>query len=249
MPEKRLICVYADEGVGNFSFLTTCRFFQKYFGHSYFVTPVLSSDVIEGGWHQETALFVMPGGADKPYAAKLNGEGNRQIKEYIINGGAYLGICAGAYYGCESIVFNAGNSTEIKEKRELSLVPCTAVGPVFPPYDAASNKGCRAVGITLGEINLDVYYNGGCFFDMPQKNLTDVVAVYKSNNKPALVASSFGSGCVLLSGVHFEADANDMDSDDIYQAPLKEVLQKNNIQRIHFINEIAGRLHLKKDFL
>ena len=39
--------------------------------------------------------IVFPGGADSPYQEKLQGEGNRVIRQFVEEGGWYLGFCAG----------------------------------------------------------------------------------------------------------------------------------------------------------
>ena len=55
---------------------------------------------------------VMPGGADRPYCAALNGEGNRRIRAFVEAGGAYLGLCAGAYYASQRVEFELGSRCE-----------------------------------------------------------------------------------------------------------------------------------------
>ncbi|MEW5299670.1 MAG: hypothetical protein WDW36_002662 [Sanguina aurantia] len=70
----------------------------------------------------------MPGGADLPYCRLLNGQGNNMITEYVKGGGSYLGLCAGAYYGCSSVEFEPGSSMEVSGDRELAFFPGVAVG-------------------------------------------------------------------------------------------------------------------------
>lgn len=96
----------------------------------------------------------MPGGADLPYCKKLNGEGNRRIRQFIEQGGAYLGICAGAYYGCAELNF-VGRDYSVNGNRELALFNGIAKGslPQFTNgqlYD--KNIGSKAiVEVTLAE--------------------------------------------------------------------------------------------------
>lgn len=59
------------------------------------VEATTSEEVIAGQWMQDCKLFVMPGGRDVPYVKELAGRGNDNIRQFVSNGGAYLGMCAG----------------------------------------------------------------------------------------------------------------------------------------------------------
>ena len=80
---------------------------------SFHIKTISAKELKLGLWTEDAALFIMPGGADIPYTRKLNGKGNQIIKNYLANGGKYLGICAGSYYGSSSIEFAAGTKTEV----------------------------------------------------------------------------------------------------------------------------------------
>lgn len=93
-------------------------------------------------------MLVMPGGADLPYCRHLNGAGNQLISDFVkIQGGAYLGLCAGAYYGCSRVEFEAGSDIEVVGDRELGFYPGTARGSIYPGFDYQSEKGAIAVPI------------------------------------------------------------------------------------------------------
>ena len=78
----------------------------------------------------------MPGGADLPYCTHLNGHGNSLIRGFVESGGSYLGLCAGAYYGCGHVEFELGNpSMEVQGPRELRFFPGTAKGSVYKGFD------------------------------------------------------------------------------------------------------------------
>ena len=80
--------------------------------------------------HHPRTLFVMPGGADLPFCAALNGAPNQRIRQFVERGGAYLGICAGAYYACRKIAFHAGTEGAICGPRELGFLDALATtGP------------------------------------------------------------------------------------------------------------------------
>lgn len=43
------------------------------------VVPILARELCDGSWKDTSALLVMPGGADLPYCADLNGAGTEHI--------------------------------------------------------------------------------------------------------------------------------------------------------------------------
>ena len=105
------------------------RRLADYFGaHN---VALVDAEAIKNGALQGASLLVMPGGADLAYCEKLNGEGNALIRQFVENGGAYLGICAGAYYACNAIEWAMGTHQEIAGPRELAFYPAMASGPVY----------------------------------------------------------------------------------------------------------------------
>lgn len=156
----------------------------------YEVSTTNSTEIAAGHWVNTCKLLVMPGGRDLPYVDQLGGTGNQLIRNFVKNGGSYLGICAGGYYGCSFVQFAEGDPDfEVLGARELSFFPGVAQGPVFPNFSYTSNEGALAAGIKLTaagtslvqktnpkytsvsgtsivekQVSLSVYFNGGCHF-------------------------------------------------------------------------------------
>jgi len=107
-------------------------------------------------------LLVMPGGRDRPYQASLGDEGARRIRQFVEQGGSYLGLCAGAYFASARVLFQPGTDMEVDEQRPLAFFPGTAWGAVTGPEFKYSSEAGTA-GVNLGS-DLIVYYNGGCSF-------------------------------------------------------------------------------------
>ena len=175
----------------------------------------------------------MPGGRDLPYCKELDGAGNQEIGQFVKEGGSYLGICAGAYYGSAYVEFAKGDPhMEVIGPRELAFLPVTAKGPVFPGYSYETNAGAHAAGVVvtkaggemlgLSEESLSLFYNGGCnFFPRGSKEgdqLYQVLLEYTGHSEPhppdpspdvaataGLIGGHVGEGKVMLSGLHFEA--------------------------------------------
>lgn len=62
-----------------------------------FVCKRVSPEDIRKGALDDANLLIMPGGSGSLQAKKLQPEGREKIKAFVKEGGAYLGICAGAY--------------------------------------------------------------------------------------------------------------------------------------------------------
>ena len=127
----------------------------------------------------------MPGGADLPFCKLLNGRGNDLIRRYVEGGGAYLGLCAGGYYGSSRCEFELGSALEVVGLRELGFFPGIARGAAFDGFEYATENGTRAAHLLLRAPPDDrraasptasgppdppplevcrVYVNGGCGF-------------------------------------------------------------------------------------
>jgi len=156
---------------------------------------------IIGGTLASVDTFIMPGGADLYYCEKLNGAGNKAIRIFVEAGGSYLGICAGAYYGCTALDWN---DHQIDGARELGFVNATASGPIrayMQDGDIEKSWYGAAVLEWQGQ-NFKTLYAAGPLF----KNITgdiDVIARY-AGGEPAVIGKRVGTGYVVLSSPHIE---------------------------------------------
>lgn len=244
---KSTVYVYQDEGVSQEALTHTLSMFHHFLDKRYMIKTISAQQVRGGQWTKDAALFVMPGGADLPYTRKLDGRGNQKIRQYIQDGGSYLGICAGAYYASSYVEFDKGGPLEVLGKRELKFFPGKAVGPTLACYDYKSRKGSRASKITTSFPNVPttvVYYNGGCHFvGTSSLHGIQVIASY-SNKLPAILKMKCGKGTVLLSGVHFEYDPYKLDSSDPYLQAIRPLLIAANESRKLVVKQILKNLKL-----
>lgn len=86
---------------------------------NYILQEVNAENIIKGDWKSNAKCLIMPGGADLAYCKKLNGNGNQQIKNYVENGGTYIGFCGGGYYGGKFVDFDRGGKLEVLGERAL----------------------------------------------------------------------------------------------------------------------------------
>jgi len=198
---------------------------RRFLSPNYAVLTVTGDVLIKEPWANTCALLVIPGGADLPYCRTLNGEGNRRIRQFVQNGGAYLGFCAGGYYGSSRCEFELGNpSMEVVGDRELQFYPGICRGPAFPGFQYNSEEGTRAAELSVekhafanGGALPSVfrsYANGGSVFvDAPKyrdrgveilAHYTEHLYVKSGEGAAAVIYRRFGQGSVILTGPHPE---------------------------------------------
>lgn len=198
------ILVYNDEGVSAFSVGEVLNVFRSL---SKEVEVVNHQILNETDWEKETKLLVIPGGRDIPYDRNLKGRGTKKIRRFVEEGGSYLGICAGAYFGCSEVIFEKGKPLEVHEKRDLKFFPGAAIGTLYgTPFCYETQQGLHPAEISFEGKTLYLYYNGGCTFK-EAKNYPSVkvIAEYKdANHQSAIIHCKVGKGNAILSGVHFE---------------------------------------------
>ncbi|EAS29112.2 biotin-[acetyl-CoA-carboxylase] ligase [Coccidioides immitis RS] len=223
---KRLnILVYSGNGTTVDS-VRQCLFsLRRLLAPNYAVIPVTGEMIINEPWTSSCALFVMPGGADLPYCRTLNGTGNRRISQFVHRGGAYLGFCAGGYYGSKRCEFEVRNEKlEVVGDRELAFYPGICRGCAFPGFVYNSEDGARASELQVSKSSFPdekhippsfkSYYNGGgVFVDAPKfahqgvevlADYTESLKVDSGEGHAAVVYCRVGEGAAVLTGPHPE---------------------------------------------
>lgn len=204
-------------------------------------------DIVRTDWESSTDLFIMPGGRDVPYHEALKGEGNQRIRKFVEAGGSFLGICAGAYYGCKEVEFDRGMELEVLGLRELAFFPGTARGPAYGPrsFRYHSEFGAKAALISNHFENktLRSYYNGGCYFlDAEHYSHIQVISKYlEINHHPAaIIEIPIGKGKALLSGVHIEIGTSHPPA--TLKEEMRQALLPFEMERRRFFQQLLYRL-------
>lgn len=213
--------------IGNGSTIESVRHclysLRRLLAPSYAVIPVSDSVILKEPWTASCALLVFPGGADQGYCRSLNGEGNRRISHYVRRGGAYLGFCAGGYYGTSKCEFEVGNrQLEVIGQRELKFYPGICRGCAFKGFVYHSEAGAKAAEVQIDEAfqngnvtgKFKSYYNGGGVFvdagklkDQGVETLATYVHaidVDGGQDPAAVVYCKVGEGGAILTGTHPE---------------------------------------------
>lgn len=191
---------------------------------NYAVISINGDAILKEPWTASCALLVFPGGADQGYCHKLNGEGNRRIAQYVARGGAYLGFCAGAYYGSKRCEFEKGNKElEVIGDRELAFYPGICRGLAFAGFVYGSEAGTHAAQLEVSQeqfkeehvpASFRCYYNGGgVFVDAPKfkdrgieilASYTEELHVDPGEGSAAVVYCKVDEGAAILSNTHPE---------------------------------------------
>jgi biotin--protein ligase len=211
------------------------------------IQKISAQQVASDAWHDTASLFVMPGGRDVPYHAALSGRGNASIREFVFGGGAYLGFCAGAYYGCARVDFDRGAPFEVIGARELGFYPGAAIGPAYGIgsffYD--SDAGAKATKIDwCGEGEHVVYYDGGCYFQAEEAPNIKTLSRYLSleGAPPAIVECIVGKGRAILSGVHPEFRASALGTQYGTPPEVTEALTEHALDGARLLAKMVKRL-------
>ncbi|NGX30778.1 MAG: hypothetical protein K940chlam8_00128 [Chlamydiae bacterium] len=230
------ILIYCDEGVDAFSFRQTYKTLKKIL-KAHFVV-VKSHTLLE--YLDKADLFVMPGGRDVFYHRALQGKKTDALREFVENGGSYLGLCAGAYFGSKSIEFEKGHVHEVIEQRELAFFPGKAIGPALGlgKYEPTSCRGAECALIDTRMGSFGTYYNGGCYFEGSFSNAKPLAYFAKTGNV-AIVECSVGKGKALLSGVHLEYSVKNLTEKQLAHADI-EVLKRDEALRTDFTHYLLS---------
>ena len=133
-------------------------------------------------------LLIVPGGNFIDIGAGLTSRATANIRNAVQNGLNYLGICAGGFF--------AGNSGY----NGLNLTSGVRFG-----FYAAESRGIRKTAVAIAGAEaptLDQYWEDG-----PEFTGWGAVVGKYPDGTPAIVEGTFGSGWVILTGVHPEAPA------------------------------------------
>lgn len=212
-PAGKRVALYSDRGCWDDSVKAAERMFQ-WIGCD--VTRVDAARINRKGLAGFDVLCV-PGGNMYQYAQDISPQGKETIRGFVRGGGGYIGICAGAYFAAESVVWQGDRLP----MGALGFFPGRAEGPIsaiapYPDY-------------AMGKINIVhpdhpivrdesastwiLYYWGPAL--LPSEG-ADVVILgsYDQGGQPAIATFDYGFGRVFLIGAHPEIE-EDSDRDGV----------------------------------
>jgi glutamine amidotransferase-like uncharacterized protein len=149
----------------------------------------------------KASIFAVPGGDEEADVKNaLSSAEVDNIRNFVNNGGSYLGVCLGAYLATNWI----GNDPT---KPGLQLFD----GKI---YNHSPTQEARMEDVTWRGEHRWLYFQDGPEFVPSPDSKTDVWAYYKTGAVAAL-QQKFGLGHVGLIGPHLEADQSWLDDDHL----------------------------------
>jgi glutamine amidotransferase-like uncharacterized protein len=141
---------------------------------------------------KNAAIWIQPGGESIIVSKNLNKKLIKLVQDFVFQGGAYVGFCAGGFLATDVI--------DDTEHHGFGLIK--AESKSFDPGD----ESARFLNIKWNRKMRNIYWEGGPYFDIPkkEKDSVHIIAEYP-NGTPFSIASRFGKGTVIVTGGHPEA--------------------------------------------
>ena len=197
------IAIYGGEGTSQKSIKASMHMFE-WMGYS---VSIIDAVYLNKGDLSAFNILCIPGGDMYQYSLDISSEGKDAIRNFVHAGGGYLGICGGAYFACETVIWQG----EQLDMTLLNLLSGTARGPAdyivpYPRYGM-----CEVLMVTNECIRVEpesvwMMYSWGP--ELLPDDTVCVVGIYNKGRHAALVAFEYGSGRVFLIGTHPENEEN-----------------------------------------
>jgi len=200
-----IVALYSDQGCWSESVQAA----EKMFRWMGYTVELVDADYINNQQMDDFSILCIPGGDMYQYAQDISSGGKEKIRGFIRNGRGYIGICGGAYFASEKVIWK-GNQLPMTP---LGVFPGTAEGPsneivAYPDYGMCQVSIVdSAHPITQSEPDIAwmLYYWGPTL--VPSKDAeVAVLGKYDSGNQPAMLAFDYGLGRVFLVGTHPEIE-------------------------------------------
>lgn len=208
VPDKTRIALYSDQGVWDESVQAAENMF-RWMGYQ---VERVDADFINRTGLDGFAILVIPGGDMYQYSQDLSPTGKENIKDFVRAGGGYIGICGGAYFASEKVIWQ-GNQLPMQP---LGLFPGTAEGPIdeiapYPEYTMAELRNedpSHPIMHRQADSIWMLYYWGPALIPNTDADVM-ILARSQMGNKPMMIALQYGSGRVFLVATHPEIEEDD----------------------------------------
>ncbi|MHA2309291.1 MAG: BPL-N domain-containing protein [Candidatus Heimdallarchaeaceae archaeon] len=181
-------------------------------------------DIIDGCL-DDFDVLLWPGGDYVSYW-EMGLEGKAAVQDFVSGGGGYLGICAGAYYACDYMVWMDDDSFPPPDYKvegdelNLDLFEGVAWGPIFDLAERPE-PGYAMVQVNINHSHpitkdlpdtMQILYYGGPYFvpyEQTGSNVT-ILGTYDLTGQNAVATTTCGHGRVFLISPHgeLEEDSN-----------------------------------------
>lgn len=184
------------------------------------VERVGPADIADGALGLFDGLL-FPGGSGSGQARALGQAGRERVRSFVADGGAYVGVCAGAYlaldnysWGLGLIALDSHDRAHWRRGKGTVRMELSEEGGAL-----LGGEGGDALDIHFAQGPLMVPAQGPAPEDGPERSTPEVLARFRTGvgengadpammvGKPAVVRARFGAGRVLLFSPHPEQTA------------------------------------------
>jgi len=185
---------------------------------------LLRSRDIKGGGLKDRPFLFVPGGWASNKEESLGEKGKEAVRDFVYEGGSYLGICGGAGLATQAGLGLLAVKRKPTQKRlpsfsgriSLTLVPHPIWEGIKAPYEFHAWYPSQlswedGVIARFLEPSKDSFTSDLCVGDMKDASWDELEKAYGINlnpwllnNEPAAIEGNFGKGKVLLSLVHWD---------------------------------------------
>ncbi|MHA1949096.1 MAG: BPL-N domain-containing protein [Candidatus Thorarchaeota archaeon] len=188
------VAVYTDEDALACSTLALRNMFQWMNATADFI----DAEEIRNGSLDSYDLIAFPGGSALAYSYSLEPEGLDMVRDFVRTGGSYIGICGGALFGTNAVLglFNGSYSSSVN-----------GTGMFLTEMNV--NRGSTGPDLSNEPESYQTMYWGSAYFY--SDDMSDVIPIctYPSNDRPGMIALTYGEGTVFLSSPHPEYEEGD----------------------------------------
>jgi glutamine amidotransferase-like uncharacterized protein len=198
-PDSVRAAIYAGTGTWDESITAVESMFQ-WMGAK---TERLGAYSINEGDFDDFDILLIPGGDMYQYDQDITSQGDENIREFIRSGGCYIGICGGAFFASQEVIWRG----EKLLMSPLELFPGNAEGPIneivpFPDYRMTTVEILaldHPITQSSPDTMLMLYYWGPVL--VPQEGMdVSLIGKYRGVETPMIVAFDYGVGRVFLVG-------------------------------------------------
>ena len=171
------VYIYSDDGTWADGIVALESFFDN---QNITHQRLYASDLNNNTWNKNVGAILFPGGYSYNYQLAISLEAIDTLRNYVSEGGSYIGICAGAYFASKTVDWE-GDAYPY----ELSLFDGTATGSLdfiahWPNYTMTEITLNNNNPINQTNDGISVLYYGGPIFTANEGFQFDTVATWNS---------------------------------------------------------------------
>lgn len=153
----------------------------------------------------DVRVWVQPGGIGNVALWSMTDRMRTELKNFIRNGGGFVGFCAGAFMATEYIGRRGAPG--------FGIFPGHSIA--YPYYAARSDLTYALATVNWNGVKRSIFLEGGPYLIIPSESEgVEIVATY-SSGAVAAARTTFGEGRVFITGLHPEAPTIWTEEDNI----------------------------------